>query len=119
MKPVLAADLRHAVPLRGPGERTPQTLLLLDERDALLREAALRFCIGMSDRQAAKYLRSALLRYQTGRWRRDRSETLCPMQHRGKLTELLWMILKTRDVLPSEPTIRRALGAIREPPDRI
>jgi hypothetical protein len=35
----------------GRGKRTPKTLLLIDERDALLREATRRFCIGMKDRE--------------------------------------------------------------------
>jgi hypothetical protein len=100
----------------GRGHRTPQTLLLIDERDALLRTAAARFCIGMSDREAARYLRTALLRYQTGAWRRERVETTCPPRHAGKLTAVLWTILKTRDHVPSSATIRRAL-AICEPED--
>jgi hypothetical protein len=100
----------------GRGKRTPKTLLLIDERDALLREATRRFCIGMKDREAARYLRAALLRYQTGAWRRERVETTCPARHASKLTALLWMVLKVRDHVPSEMTIRRAL-AIRDPRD--
>ena len=98
----------------GRGRRTPQTLLLLDERNALLIEAARHFCVGMSDRQAAAFLRVALLRYQTGAWRRDRSEALCPPRHAGKLNGTLWALLKVADRVPSEMTIRRA---IRDPKD--
>jgi hypothetical protein len=32
------------------------------------------------------------------------------VQHRGKLTAVLWMVLRTRNHVPSEMTIRRALG---------
>jgi hypothetical protein len=95
--------LRH-----GPGCRTPQTLLLIDERDVLLRLSS-GFHPGCSDREVARRLRTALLRYQTGRWRRDRSELTCPPQHAGKLIEVLWMLLRVRDHVPSEMTIRRAL----------
>jgi hypothetical protein len=61
--------LRHPLVPDGRGHRTPQTLLLLDERDKLLIEAA-RFYPGASDREVGRLLRIALLRYQNGRWRR-------------------------------------------------
>ena len=100
--------LRHPL-VAGPGCRTPQTLLLIDERDALLREAA-RFFPGLSHREVARRLRSALSIYRNGRWQRDCSEATCPIQHRDKLTAILWGILKTRDALVSDRTIRRALA---------
>ena len=40
---------------RDPGHRTPQTLLLIDERDKLLI-AASRFFPGLSQREAARRL---------------------------------------------------------------
>jgi hypothetical protein len=103
--------------LHGHG-RTPAVLLVIEERDALLRIAAKRFCVGMSDREAAKHLYGALNRYRGGRWRRDRADLTCPAQHRGKLTELLYFLLRTRDSVPSIMTIRRALGT-REPRDMV
>src|SRR5262245_52485702 len=90
--------------------RTPALRLLLDERDHLFRKAAARFCVGMSDRQAAAMLRTALSRYRNGRWQRDRAEATCPVQHKGKLTEALWLLLKTRDAIPSERSVRAALA---------
>jgi hypothetical protein len=93
----------------GPGRRTPAVRLVLDERDKLFREAARCHCVGMSDRQAAATLRSALLRYQTGRWRRTRVETTCP-EPRDRLASVLWMLLRVRDAIPSERTIRSALS---------
>jgi hypothetical protein len=93
---------------RGRGCRTPQTRLLIEERNRLLVEAA-QFFPDASDRETARRLHVALSRYKNGTWRRDRSEALCPVQHRGKLTRTLWMILKVRDHVPSEMTIRRAL----------
>jgi hypothetical protein len=93
----------------GPGHRTPQTMLLLDERDKLLVEAA-RYFPGMSNRDVARRLHAALSTYRDGRFRRDRELFTCPVQHQGKLMQTLWMILKVRDHVPSEMTIRRALG---------
>ncbi|QIG97527.1 hypothetical protein [Bradyrhizobium sp. 6(2017)] len=95
----------------GPGHRTPQTRLLLDERDALLVEAAARFYPGLYDRDVARRLHSALLRYRTSGWRRDCSEATCPPRIAGRLDGLLWAVLKVRDTTPpSERTIRRALS---------
>ncbi len=99
--------LRHPLVPVGRGHRSPQTLLLIDQRNALLIEAA-GFYPGASDREAARLIRVSLLRYRDGRWRRDRSEATCPVQHQGKLTQTLWRILKTRDAVPSAMTIRRA-----------
>ena len=87
--------LRHQV--FGPGRRTPATMLLIDERDKLLIEAA-KFFPGCSDREIARRLHAALSRYRGGRWRRDRAEALCPVQHRGKLVQTMWCLLKVSDM---------------------
>ena len=100
----------------GRGKRTPSTMLAIDERDQFLRVAADRFCVGMSDRAAATMLRTKLTRYQTGAWRRDRVEALCPARHRGRIDELLWCVLKVRDAVPSERTIRAALARLEGEP---
>jgi hypothetical protein len=98
----------------GPGQRTPQTMLLINERDRYLREAA-KFFPGCTDREIARRLRKALSIYRGGRWQRDRAAevTTCPMQHRGKLLEKLWMILKVHDHVPSERTVTSALSRER------
>jgi hypothetical protein len=80
------------------------------QRDALLREAAARFCAGMTDHQASALLHVKLLRYQTSAWRRDRAEAECPLRLAGRLDAVLWQILKTHDHVCSAMTIRRALG---------
>ena len=100
--------LRHPL-VAGPGQRSPSTLLMLDERDRYVIEAAAHFQ-GLSDREIARRLRTAMLRYRDGPWRRDRSELTCPPQHAGKLAGVLWMLLRVRDHVPSDMTIRRALG---------
>jgi hypothetical protein len=103
MKPLRPTDLTHAEPVDGRGRGTPATRLLIDERDALLIEAA-KFYPGASDREIARQIRIAVSRYRDGRWRRDSSEATCPVQHRGKLTAVLWAILKVRDAPP--PSVR-------------
>jgi hypothetical protein len=97
-------------PLDLRGRRTRQTELLISERDKLLVEAA-KFFPGCSDREIARRLRSALSIYRAGRFRRDRNDT-CPKQYRGTLTELLYLLLRVHDHVPSEMTIRRALGVV-------
>jgi hypothetical protein len=114
MKPVQRIELTHAVPIDGRGHRTRQTELAISERDKLLVEAA-RFYPDMSDRAVARLLRAALLAYRNGRWRRDRIELTCPIKHKNKLVQVLWMILKTRDAIPSERTIRAALSRMEQP----
>jgi hypothetical protein len=88
------------------GQRSPATLLMLDERDALLRRAA-TFFPGLSDRETARQIHDALAVYQGGSWRRECVQTTCPAQHRGKLKEVFWMLLKVRDHVPSTMSIRR------------
>jgi hypothetical protein len=100
------APIRHNGDLRG--HRLPETLHAIARRDELICEAARRYFPGASDREIARQLRTALSRYREGRWRRDRSESLCP--HAGKLPALLWCLLKTRDAVPSDRTIRLALA---------
>jgi hypothetical protein len=114
MKQVRTIELTHAVPLDGRGHRSNQTLLYLSERDNFLRAARDRFLIGMSDRAAAAVLHVRLARYREGAWRRDRVnatiEPTCPARYRGTITEWLWCVLRTRDHLPSERTVRAVLG---------
>jgi hypothetical protein len=100
--------LADATAVDARGRRTPSTMLQLDERDHFLREAA-RFFPFFSQREVARRLRTALLRYQTGRWRRTRTEFTCP-EHRDRLEAVLWSLLKTRDYVPSERLIRAVLS---------
>jgi hypothetical protein len=109
MKQHRASIFDDALPVDGRGKRSNETLLRIDERDRYLIEAA-RLYPGYRDREIARRLRTALSIYRGGRFDRDRACEVCPVQHRGKLTEVLWMILKVRDHVPSEMTIRRALG---------
>jgi hypothetical protein len=118
MKPLRSIDLTDAEPLDGRGRRSPADILSRTARDHLLRLAAERHCQGLSDRAAAEVLRTKLTRYQTGAWQRDRAEVRCPDRHRGKLTELLWQVLRVRDMTPSARSIRKALaGGFTRPTD--
>jgi hypothetical protein len=112
VKPVRSTDLTNAAPVdcRSHG-RTPSVQLRISERDALIRAAA-RFYPGCTGREIARRLHAALLTYRNGRFRRDRDCEVCPVQHRGKRLQTMWMILKVRDHVPSEPAIRRALGVV-------
>jgi len=83
-------------------------LLELDERNAYLIEAARHFT--GSDREIARRLRSRLLIYQQGAWRRDRAELRCPPRHAGRLEAVLWCLLRVRDYVPSERLIRMSLA---------
>jgi hypothetical protein len=104
--------LTHATSVDGRGHgRTPAVLLVISERDALIR-AAVKFFPGLSNREIARRLRTTLSRYRDGRWRRECVEATCPMRHRGRLDEMLWLLLKTSDHVPSIATIRRVLGVV-------
>ena len=110
MKSHRATAFADATPLDGRGHRTPQTMLLLDERDKLLRRAVAQHLSGQSQREAARQLRSALVRYRAGCWRRISSEVNNPHDE-GTLNAILCLILRTRDSVPSVETVRRALSA--------
>lgn len=103
MKPLL----RPLVP--GPGHRTPQTMLLLDERSKLLISIAARFYPGVSHRETAHLLRRRWLLYRQGPWRRTCAEFTCPHDPE-RLEAALWGLLRARDYVPSTMTIRRALA---------
>jgi hypothetical protein len=113
MKQVRTIELTHAAPIGGRSHgRTPAVQLRINERDALIRAAA-RFYPGASDREIARRLHTELSTYRSGRFRRDRVDLTCPMQHRSKLTEVLWMILKVHDHVPCDRAIRTALARAR------
>jgi hypothetical protein len=110
MKAVRCAELTGAVPIDRRGHRSYEFDLRLIERDKYLREAAARFCAGMSDRQAAAMLRTKLMRYREGGWRRDASETTPPTRLAGRIEAYCWRILKSRDAIPGDRTVRDALA---------
>jgi hypothetical protein len=92
------------------GKRSDATRQAIDARNRLLIEAASRHFAGQSSRSAASALRGALVRYREGAWRRHRVEDQCPARLCGRIEGHCWMILRARDYVPSERTIRRALA---------
>ena len=95
----------------GAGRATPQAMLSRDERDRYLREAADQHCVGLSDNAAAHHLVVRLATYRSTAWRKDYAEALCPAKYRDTITEFFWMILKSRDRVPSERLVREVLRA--------
>jgi hypothetical protein len=109
VKAVRTIEITQAVPLDGRGRRTRQTELTISERNRYLREAA-QFFPGLSHRETAHRVHTAIATYQSGRWRRDCTEATCPVQHNGGLVQVMWMLLKVRDATPSMEAIRKLLA---------
>lgn len=103
--------MKHHHPfVPGPGVRTPQTLLWLDERNRFLVEAA-AFFRDPSDREVARQLRSALAIYRACAWRRDASLNLCPPKYAGTVKAAFWKCCKAVDATPpGVETIRKVLA---------
>jgi hypothetical protein len=97
------------------GHRLPSTLDEINHRDRLLAEAAAIFLRG-SSRAAARQLRRVLSRYAQGAWRRHCTEVECPVRLRDRIDEYLWRVLKVRDYVASERTIRAAIDEARKSP---
>ena len=108
MKPLRHGELANSVELRG--RRPPADVLRRSIRDYLLRLARDHYFAGVSDRQAAEMIRTKLMRYAAGAWRRDRFEDRCPDRHRGRIEATMWELLRVRDHVPSDKTIRNALA---------
>lgn len=103
-----AIDVTHgAVPVRRHG-RQRQVTLEISERDALLRSAVRFYPAGCSDREISRRLREAICRYKFGRWRRSCVDLQSP--HPAETIEtLLWQLLRVRDAVPGDRTVRLAL----------
>jgi hypothetical protein len=92
------------------GQRSLETLLSLQRRNAALRAANRAFYADMSAQATAHELHRELVRYLLTAWQRDRLLDAAPSRHAGRLREHLWLILRARDHVPSERTIRRILA---------
>jgi hypothetical protein len=102
--------MKHFAPVELRGRRSPAAVLRLAIRDHLLRLARDRYCTGMSDRQAAVYLRERLGRYAAGAWRRHQSEDRLPEKLRGTLNGIFWEMMMVRASVPGDRTVRTALA---------
>ncbi|MCK1669671.1 MULTISPECIES: hypothetical protein [unclassified Bradyrhizobium] len=87
------AALRDALRTR-PGQRTPETLAALAERDRLVRELAARCYPGLCRHQQSMRIHDELARYASTTWTRTRADLVC--RHRDDRRRLIWQILKMR-----------------------
>ncbi|GAB9242095.1 hypothetical protein BDS110ZK12_39380 [Bradyrhizobium diazoefficiens] len=94
-----------------PGQRSPETLAAIAERDRLIRELAATYFPGLSRNQQAKAIRRDLLRYAGGEWRRTRSDEVC--RHRDDRRRLIWQILELRG--GHVPAVRTIFGILGVP----
>jgi hypothetical protein len=113
MRPLRHSAFANAVPIDGRGHRRPETLAAIDRRDVLIAEAATVFFSTASANEAAHRLHTALARYESGAWRRERSMDACPPRHTGRLAAYCWQILRARDRVPSARLIRSILATFR------
>jgi hypothetical protein len=93
-------------------ERRAHANSVVDRRARRPARGRRRHCVGVPDREAARYLRTALFALWVGAWRRERVRSV-PAASCGHAA-LLWALLTVRDHGASEMTIRHAL-AIRDP----
>lgn len=108
------AELLGQERVDGRGRRSLDTRVAILVRDATIAEAALRFYPLMSSVAAARVLHAGLSRYQSGAWRRHRTEENMPARLAGRVEGMYWFVLKMRDALPSERTIRAAIDASKK-----
>ncbi|MGY4472841.1 hypothetical protein [Bradyrhizobium sp. USDA 3364] len=92
-----------------PGQRRVPTQLIEEQRNRLIWLAAVQFYPSASPSSQAEQLHAALSRYSASAWLRERTEERCPAQT-GTLRAACWAILKVRDYVPSDRTIRRVLA---------
>lgn len=95
-------------PQEKRGKRHPSTVYATLTVRRLASVAVREFYPQMSKCQQAERLRSAMLRYQAGAFRRATGPA-CEDRHRGKIEEVCHRMLRLRDRVPSARTIRRWL----------
>lgn len=108
-----ATILEEALGIREAGSqgRTPQFMAALDERDRLLREAARDFLPDLLEAHQARELHRRWTLYEASGWRRgERSLPVAPAHGVGTLEGRLWAVLRLRDNVLGERTIRRTLA---------
>jgi hypothetical protein len=105
-------DLELLLDVRTKLGRKFSTQLAHERSIDLHRQAAMRLPLdpGASQASQARQLRIELANYYTGTWRHHRALEDCPAPA-GSLREACWSILKNRDRLLSERTIRDLLSA--------
>ncbi|UPK31875.1 hypothetical protein IVB18_05325 [Bradyrhizobium sp. 186] len=77
-----------------PGQRRPETLAAIAERDRLIRALAITCFADLCRHQQSVRIHDALVRYAATTWVRARVDVEC--RHADHRRRLLWQILKTR-----------------------
>jgi hypothetical protein len=89
--------LDQALGLRpGRGQRTFQTITVLGQRDALLRDIAARFFPGQTIEAQSHGIADAWSRYDANAWQRERGLEHCPPHRAGRLEGELFKLQKLR-----------------------
>ena len=106
-----ASSLDEALALiPDAGQRRPSTMARLAERDALLRRAADQFFPGPNTSHQARELHTAISRYASSSWPRERELVTCPARHDGTINGAAWELLSLGDRVLSERQIRKILA---------
>lgn len=105
------ASLDEAFGLKpGPGQRSAQTTAILAERDHHLRAAAAEFYPGLPPAHQARELHARWTHYRASGWHHERALDAAPLFRAGTLQARLWAVLRLRDFVPSERTLRAVLA---------
>ena len=102
-----APTLDAILGLTAPGKASPATRLAITRRDDALRRFRREHHPDLSDRAAAALMASAMLRYETTRWIRDRDAGHAPPDG---LAAIAHSALSAGVALPSERTLPRILS---------
>lgn len=104
-------DLHSALGLQGQaGKRSFHTQATFRRRAEAIHAAAKEFFPGQRVAAQADAIATAMLRYATSAWLRERNLTSCPPRYGGHLNAFLWAALRADPRVPSARTIRRILA---------
>lgn len=105
-------DLDCALGLKTePGQRSVRTRAAIAERDRLVAEAAAEFFSDEPPAAQARAIHERWTRYATSGWRRERALSTLPSIRHGKIEGRIWQIMKVRDFVLKERSIRGILDA--------
>jgi hypothetical protein len=106
------ASLEEAFGLRSARGGVPWWLEeAMRQRDAALRQLAVRFYPSSSPTARAHAIHTRALRYAASAWSRDRSQDAMPPDYVGRENECLWRAFKSGAPMPiGERRMRHILG---------
>ena len=93
----------------GPGQRSAATTIRITERNGLIRRAAEQFFPDRKPARRARELSTAINRFATSSWPRERHLVSCPDRHSGTVQAFAWEILCLDDHPLSAERIRKIL----------